>query len=80
MLNINFVSKLCSKQTFRAVISVLIIFPLFQPQNRSGGFGGGGGGGMTGRTTKIFIGGLPNNIGEDTIRESFSRFGNVSYS
>lgn len=73
-------SKLCSKQTFRAVISVLIIFPLFQPQNRSGGFGGGGGGGMTGRTTKIFIGGLPNNIGEDTIRESFSRFGNVSYS
>ena len=33
---------------------------------------------MTGRTTKIFIGGLPNNVGEDTIRESFSRFGNVS--
>ena len=52
---------------------------LFQPQNRGFG-GGGGGGGMTGRTTKIFIGGLPNNAGEDAIRDAFSRFGNVSLS
>ncbi|XP_076465866.1 heterogeneous nuclear ribonucleoprotein 27C-like isoform X2 [Babylonia areolata] len=36
------------------------------------------GGGMTGRTTKIFIGGLPNNVGEDTIRDCFSRFGSVT--
>jgi len=43
-----------------------------------GGYGGGGGGGMTGRTTKIFVGGLPNGADEDTIKDAFSRFGNVT--
>jgi len=50
-----------------------------KPSGGRGGFGGGGGGGgMSGRTTKIFIGGLPNNISEDVIREAFGRFGNVT--
>lgn len=48
------------------------------PKPPSRGGSGGGGGGMTGRTTKIFIGGLPNNVDEDTIREAFSRFGTVT--
>jgi len=50
-----------------------------KPQgSRGGGGGNGGGGGMIGRTTKIFVGGLPNNIDESTIKDSFSRFGNVT--
>uniref|UniRef100_A0A0B7B9M1 RRM domain-containing protein n=1 Tax=Arion vulgaris TaxID=1028688 RepID=A0A0B7B9M1_9EUPU len=47
-----------------------------QSGGRSSG-GGGGGSGYTGRTTKIFIGGLPNDANDDNLKSCFSRFGQV---
>lgn len=41
------------------------------------GGGGGGGSGYTGRTTKIFVGGLPNDANNDNLKSYFSRFGEV---
>ncbi|XP_059152902.1 uncharacterized protein LOC131938764 isoform X2 [Physella acuta] len=41
------------------------------------GRGGGGGSGYTGRTTKIFVGGLPNDANNDNLKSYFSRFGEV---
>ena len=32
-----------------------------------------------GRTTKVFVGGLPANADDETIRASFARFGTVSW-
>ncbi|BFY99100.1 hypothetical protein BsWGS_02141 [Bradybaena similaris] len=44
---------------------------------QSGGRGGGGGAGYAGRTTKIFIGGLPNDATDDNLKSCFSKFGQV---
>jgi len=42
-----------------------------------GGGRGSGGGGFSGRTTKIFVGGLPNDADDANIKEVFGRFGQV---
>ncbi|XP_046370716.1 heterogeneous nuclear ribonucleoprotein A/B-like isoform X3 [Haliotis rufescens] len=46
-----------------------------------GGHGHGGGdsrGGMQGKTNKIFLGGIPNEANEDSLRNYFSQFGSVT--
>ena len=45
-----------------------------QPQG-----GGRGGSGFTGRTTKIFVGGLPNDATDEALKSFFSRYGQVSF-
>lgn len=47
-------------------------------QSAGGRGGGSGGSGYSGRTTKIFIGGLPNDANDDNLKSCFSRFGQVS--
>lgn len=46
---------------------------------RGGGGGGRGGGGSnyTGRTTKIFVGGLPNDATDESLKSFFGRYGQV---
>jgi len=39
---------------------------------------GGGGSGFSGRTTKIFVGGMPNDATEESLKQSFGRFGEVT--
>ncbi|RUS84156.1 hypothetical protein EGW08_008084 [Elysia chlorotica] len=46
--------------------------------NRPQGGGRGGGSGFTGRTTKIFVGGLPNDATDDALKSFFSRYGQVT--
>lgn len=53
---------------------------MFQQSGGRAGGGGGGGAGYAGRTTKIFIGGLPNDASDENLKSCFSKFGQVSFS